>query len=267
MIIEGIKGVPKFSISEYIPKKTKYCLCIPVINEGERIGKELERAKFHGIDQLTDILICDGDSTDSSTNEDILKTLGVNTLLTKVDIGKQSAQLRMGFWWALQRGYEGIITIDGNNKDSIESVPLFIKKLDEGYDYIQGSRFIKGGKAINTPLIRHLAVTLIHAPLISIAAGNKFTDTTNGFRAYSKKYLEHSGVQPFRDVFNTYELLAYLSVRATQLGLKACEVPVTRQYPKGKTPTKISKIKGNLDLIKILIKCTKGDYRPDEYEE
>ena len=26
----------------------------------------------------------------------------------------------MGFWWALERGYEGIITIDGNNKDSIE---------------------------------------------------------------------------------------------------------------------------------------------------
>lgn len=44
----------------------------------------------------------------------------------------------------------------------------------------------------------------------------------------------------------TYELLAYLSVRATQIGMKACEIPVTRAYPKtGKTPTKISFFKGN----------------------
>ena len=51
----------------------------------------------------------------------------------------------------------------------------------------------------------------------------------------------------------TYELLAYLSVRADQLGLKTCEIPVTRAYPaKGKVPTKISFVKGNSELLKIL---------------
>ena len=52
----------------------------------------------------------------------------------------------------------------------------------------------------------------------------------------------------------TYELLAYLSVRATQIGYKACEIPVTRAYPKkGKTPTKISFFKGNSELIFYLV--------------
>ena len=61
----------------------------------------------------------------------------------------------------------------------------------------------------------------------------------------------------------TYELLAYLSVRASQIGMKACEVPVTRAYPKeGKTPTKISFFKGNAELMKILIKNVKGTYNP-----
>ena len=82
-------------------------------------------------------------SIDGCTSKNKLKQLGVNTLLVKKDIGKQGAQLRMGFWWALQRKYKGIITIDGNNKDSIEDVPKFIKKLEQGYDFIQGSRFIK----------------------------------------------------------------------------------------------------------------------------
>ena len=169
----------------------------------------------------------------------------------------------MGIWWALQRGYNGIITIDGNNKDSIEDVPEFIDKLKEGYDLIQGSRFIKGGKAINTPFIRTVSVKLIHAPIISLTAHQHFTDTTNAYRAYSARYLRDERVKPLRDIFMTYELLAYLSVRATQIGMKACEIPVTREYPAtGKTPTKISFFKGNSELMKILIKNAFGAYNP-----
>lgn len=264
MIFTNIQGVPDFECQEIEKKLTKYCICIPIINEGERIRVELKKAKDHGIDKLCDIIICDGGSTDGSLDMERLQLLGVNTLLTKKGEGKQGAQFRMGFWWALCREYGGIITIDGNNKDSIEDVPKFIKKLNQGYDFVQGSRFIKGGQAINTPLERLIAVKLIHAPIISLTAHEKFTDTTNSYRAYSKKYLEHPRVQPFRDIFMTYELLAYLSVRASQLKLKVCEVPVTRKYPrKGKTPTKISPLKGNLQLLSILFNNFRGKYNAD----
>lgn len=260
---EAIFGVPKFLSTEIEERKTKYCLCIPIINEGERIYKQLQRAQQHGIDKLVDIIICDGDSTDGSTEINQLKAVGVNTLLTKKDSGKQGAQLRMGFWFALQRGYEGIITIDGNNKDSIESVPLFIEKLEQEFDFVQGSRYVEGGKAINTPKIRHFAVKFIHSPLISLTARHRFTDSTNAYRCYSKKYLTHPKVQPFRPIFTTYELLAFLSVRASQLGLKVGEVPVERKYPEsGKVPTKISFFKGNFNLIKILVNNLFGKYNP-----
>ena len=63
----------------------------------------------------------------------------------------------------------------------------------------------------------------------------------------------------------TYELLAYLSVRASQIGLKACEIPVRREYPKtGKTPTKISFFKGNYELLKILFNNLFGKYNVKE---
>jgi len=263
MDYKGIKGVPNFEAYEFLKKKSKYCLLIPIINEGIRIQKELERAKKAGVDKICDVIICDGDSTDNSTEEKKLKPLGVNTLLIKKDKGRQGAQLRMGIWFALNRGYDGVLTVDGNNKDSVESVPLFIEKLEEGYDFVQGSRYIEGGEGINTPVSRHIAVRLIHAPIISAIAGEKFTDTTNAFRGYSKKYLEHEQVKPLRDVFVTYELLAYLSVKASMLGLKTCEVPVIREYPdKGRTPTKISPIKGNMNLLMILFKLYKGEYDP-----
>ena len=259
----NLKGVPDFDCSEYEEKKSKYCLCIPIINEKENIRLELHRARVNKVHNLCDIIICDGGSTDGGTDEDMMRGLGVNTLLVKRGAGKQGAQLRMGFYWALMRGYEGIITIDGNNKDSIEDVIKFIEKLDEGYDFIQGSRFIEGGQAINTPLARHMAVKFIHAPVISFTAKERFTDTTNNFRGYSARYLLHPLVQPFRPVFKSYELLAYLSTRASQLKLRTCEVPVTRAYPNsGKIPTKISPIKGNSELMKILIANAAGRYNP-----
>ena len=255
MIIERQSGVPRFECTEYCEKTKDYVLLIPIINEGERIIRELERAAQNNVSDYADIVICDGGSTDGCTEETRLRQLGINTLLVKRDTGKQGAQLRMGIWWALERGYKGVVTIDGNDKDSIEDVPRFIEKLKEGYGLVQGSRFVKGGKAINTPLIRTVSVRLIHAPVISLTAGQWFTDTTNAFRAYSAEYLKDTRVSPLRDVFMTYELLAYLSVRASQLGYRACEIPVTRAYPKtGKTPTKISFFKGNSELMKILIR-------------
>jgi len=261
MTYENVDGVPSFECDEYEPKKTKYCLLIPIINEAGRMDKELERAKAAGVDKLIDIIICDGGSTDGCTDAEVLKANGVNTLLTKTGAGKQGAQLRMGFWWALERGYDGFVTVDGNNKDSIEDVPAFIAKLDEGYDFVQGSRFVKGGRAVNTPLMRWLAVRMIHAPIISLTAGERFTDTTNAYRAHSKKYITHPDVKPFRDVFMTYELLAYLSVKASQLGLKTCEIPVTREYPKGeKTPTKIKGFSGNSLMLRILLENKRGKY-------
>ena len=261
MEYKDIEGVPNFEAHEYSKKRRKYCLCIPIINEGERIKNELKKAKKAKVHNYVDIIICDADSTDGSTEDSLLKSLGVNTLLVKKDVGKQGAQLRMGIYFALQRGYDGVITIDGNNKDSIEDVPKFVEKLEEGYDFVQGSRFIKGGKAINTPFVRLVSVKLLHAPIISLTAKKRYTDTTNAYRAYSRKYLEHEDVQPLRDIFQTYELLAYLSVKADQLKLKTCEIPVTREYPKkGKTPTKISGVKGNYNLLKILFKNLFGKY-------
>ncbi len=263
MLYRNLHGVPDFEATEYSEKKTKYCLCIPIINEKENIHLELMRARMNKVHTLVDIIICDGGSTDGGTDDDMMQALGVNTLLVKKGPGKQGAQLRMGFYWALKRGYEGIITIDGNNKDSIEDVIHFVDRLEEGYDFVQGSRFVQGGQAINTPLSRHLAVKFIHAPVISITARERFTDTTNNFRAYSKKYLTHPKVLPFRPVFKTYELLAYLSTRASQLGLKTCEIPVTRAYPnEGKIPTKISPLKGNAELMKILFANAAGKYNP-----
>ena len=150
--------------------------------------------------------------------------------------------------------------IDGNNKDSVENINDFVIKLEEGYDHIQGSRFIPGGEAINTPTSRLLGLKLLHVPMMRIASGFKYTDTTNGFRAYSKKLLLDDNMVVFRDVFTSYELHYYLAIEAVKQGFKCIEIPVTRTYPIGKVPTKISPVAGNLSVIRTLFRVCTGYY-------
>ncbi|MCD6460588.1 glycosyltransferase family 2 protein [bacterium] len=253
--------VPSYDTKIFKKKSAKYCVCIFVINEGEKIKKFLGAIKPFA--RLIDIIIADGGSTDGSLSDDIVSSSNVTVLLTKTGKGKLSAQMRMAFDYSLKKGYEGIITIDGNNKDDPCAIEEFVKTLDEGYDHIQGSRFIKGGVSKNLPLSRFLGIKLVHSPLISLASGFRYTDTTNGFRAYSRKFLIDKRTALFRDIFSTYELHYYLAIRAVKLGFKVTEVPVTRVYPDtGEVPTKISPFKGNLKILKILAASCLGKYNP-----
>lgn len=253
----------RYTVKRLRNKQNEYCICIPVINEGERIKKELEKALKYKIHKQADIVLIDSGTTDGSTDIENLKKYKVNSLIEMEEKKKytQSKALSAGFYFAIERGYKGIITVDGNNKDDIKDVYKFIEKLEDGFDFIQGSRYIEGGKAINTPKLREFAIKYIHAPLISSICKKKCTDTTNLFRGYSRKYLLHEKVQPFREIFKSYELSTYLSTRADVLGLKTCEIPVTRKYPSSKKySTKVGKIKGNYLLIKSLIEVKLGKY-------
>jgi glycosyltransferase involved in cell wall biosynthesis len=253
--------IPEFEEYAFKPRLNRYVLVIPVINEGERIQNQLLAIQVLGLE--LDVVVADGGSTDGSLQPEFLNSAGVNALLVKRGPGGLSAQLRVAYAWALVRRYEGIITMDGNGKDGVDGIPLFLRALQDGYDLIQGSRYASGGVAENTPLDRYFAGRLIHARLISIGARFRFSDTTNGFRAYSAQALRDPRVAPFRPVFKAYGLLFYLSVRIPQLGYRVCEVPVSRRYPaKCPTPTKIDGIRGRLAMMGELLDAVRGRLNP-----
>lgn len=253
--------VPEFLESRLGPRRHNHALVIPVINEGERIRRQLAELKPLGAP--VDIVLADGGSTDGSLDLAFLESMAVRALLVKTGPGRLSAQLRMRYAWCLLEGYQGIVTVDGNGKDGLDAIPRFVERLREGYDYVQGSRYLAGGASIHTPLDRRLAGRLVHAPLVSLAAGHRFTDTTNGFRAYSARYLLDPRVAPFRERFREYALLFYLSVRATRLGYRATEIPVVRRYPQGAAPpTKIAGLAGRLRLLGELISVVGGQCDP-----
>src|SRR5437868_4885992 len=114
------REVPSFTVRELRPRSSKYCVAVFVLNEDGKLHKQLERMQAAAPD--FDIVIADGGSTDGSTEPEILQRLGVGTLLVKTGLGKLGAQMRMAFSWALDHGYTGVITMDGNNKDGPEAI-------------------------------------------------------------------------------------------------------------------------------------------------
>ena len=257
--------VPSYDSFIFHERRHRYALVVPVINEGERIRTQLRRTAAASLP--VDVILADGGSTDGSLDHEFLNLVNVRALLIKTGPGRLSAQLRMAYAWCLTEGYQGIVTIDGNGKDNVDAVVGFVAKLDQGCDYTQGSRYLSGGKAENTPFDRTIGNRLIHAPLLSVAGRHWFTDTTNGFRAYSARYLLDPNVAPFRNEFQQYELLFYLTARAGQLSYRVCHLPVTRKYPQTQAvPTKISGVASKLQLLAQLCKVVLGAYNPPRFK-
>lgn len=259
--------VPEWRAAFWQGRRHPHCVVIPVINEGARIRNLLQRMESQRIADRCDIVIVDGGSTDGSLEEADLRSRGVRALLRKTGPGKLSAQLRCAYAFVLDQGYRNIVTIDGNDKDDPEAIHRFVQALENGADFVQASRFVPGGIAENTPASRHWAIRLIHAPVLSVASGFHWTDTTQGFRGYSRRLLLDPRIAPFRDVFHAYELLAYLSYRAPRLGYRCLEIGTTRRYPRGEVPTKISSVRGNLGLLQVLLRACMGRYDPSKEVE
>ena len=127
-----------------------YCLVVPVINEGAASGGTAEPRDLGHVRARRRIIADDG-SVDGSLEEGFLRGPAALAPAKTGDPGKLSAQLRCAYAFALIEGHSGIVTIDGSGKDSVSSLPRFIRALDAGIDYAQASRFIEGGEGNQYP--------------------------------------------------------------------------------------------------------------------
>lgn len=240
-------------------RASRWAVVIPVLDEGERILTQLRRLESIG---GADLILVDGGSQDGSTQPRRLSELGVRVLLLVKQRGLGRA-LQAGTALAMRDGYDGVITVDGNGKDGVEALPQFIDRLEAGYDLVQGSRFMAGGLAVNTPWARKLGIQWLISPLLSLSAGFRYTDPTNGFKGLSRRLLEDCRLQPFREELSEFNWQFYVNARAPQLGMRIIEIPVSRVYPStGEIPTKIRGVRAHSKLLWQLLVAAGRGYDP-----
>ncbi|WP_300369696.1 glycosyltransferase family 2 protein [Brachyspira sp.] len=250
------KNIPIYKKTIFFDKTNKYALLIPVINEGERFVLQMNKMKNANIFDICDVFICDGGSEEEYFNSNFIMKYGCRGLIINTsNIKGQGTQLKQGYYEVMKDGYDGVITCDGNNKDNIdESLTLFIAKLEDKFDVIQSTRFTLGGKEENTPLLRKIGIRLIASPLFSMASGFHYDDITNGYKAFSRKYILDSRLNWFRDDFCTYEHCYFPLLPVKKLGYSVCQVPTSRIYPKSELPSKIKGFSSNFNFFKLLLK-------------
>lgn len=227
-------------------KNKKVILIVPFFNEELRIGNVIKKAKEAPFDEV--YAVNDG-STDRGP--EIARNMGAVVLSNNTRMGVGAA-IRLGFKRALAAGADIAVVCAGNDKDDPREVERLLKPIiDEGYEYVHGSRFLKGGKWANLPLYR-LFLAKVSSFFYSLLVGKKFTDVTNGFRAFKIEVIKDKRINLDQDWLNTYELESYLQYKAITLGYKFKEVPVSKIYPTKKT-TKMAPFIGWWKMTKPVV--------------
>lgn len=238
-----------------------YVVYIMAFNERSRLAQQLDRFPKDP-DRDFDIMLGDDGSTDGTSGSDLLEQYAIRGASRLEHNSGLSQNIKVALQWLYGQNYKGVILMNGNNRDDPSTVPEFIRALDEGYGYVQGSRFRRGGKRENTPWIRVWAIRLVHAPLFSLASLKWMTDTTNGYRAFSMAFLRDHRVNPFQPAFVKYEIEQYLAWKAIHLGYLTKEIPVARVYSRGGFPSHIRPgMRGWKDMLRPLIMLLLRRYR------
>ena len=203
-----------------------------------------------------DVVIADDGSTDGSMEQ--FRTMPVHVLSMPKN-GGIGASMQATFRYALEQRYDIIVIMAGNNKDEPREIPLLLKPiLDDGYDLVQGSRFLPGGGYGNTPFYRVLA-TRLHALLFTLALRKRITESSNGFRAFRLSLLHDPRIKWQQDWLSKYDLEIYLLLKVISLGYRHTEVPVTKIYPpKALGYTKMAPITGWWSMVRPIFYLTLG---------
>jgi len=253
--------LPGVSTQMFAPKRHNVCVIVGVLNEGERIRRQL--LAMQPYTDSVDILVADGGSTDGALPVDYVQDKIRGLIVCTHGKSGLSGQYSAAMQVVLDEGYEGIIMVDGNGKDGMDAIPRFLRALEEKYDFVQGSRFMPGGQHENTPIDRMVGIFFIFNPVMRLASGYRFTDAINGFKAVSRRYLLDQRLQPFHHRYYCYGIQYYLTCFAPKLGYRVTEVPVARNYPVGEAvPTKIRGLSGRLLILWELFQMMTGVYSP-----
>ena len=209
-------------------------VAVVTFNEGEKL-KQL--FTLFPADPYYDIIVVNDGSTDGTSSLNFDSARAVLTHETNRGVG---AAIRTAIKYGLKEGYRHIVIMAGNGKMLPDEIPRLVEPLlSDKADYVQGSRYLKGGESPNLPAFRRVAIRIL-TTIINLLTQSRGTDITCGFRAYRLTLAEYPDVNLDQAWLDRYEMEYYLHYKAIKSGLRIVEVPVTMLYPEsGRNYSKI----------------------------
>jgi dolichol-phosphate mannosyltransferase len=205
----------------------KNLVIIPTYNEIENINKIIKTT--FSLNKDVDILIVDDSSPDGTASKvtELIEVFKNKLFLInrkqKEGLGKAYIT---GFKWGISNNYNTIIEMDADFSHDPSEIKNFIYKLENGYDFVIGSRYVKHGKVINWPLLRRF-YSKTASVLTRIFTGMPIKDPTSGFVAYNTFALNALDLEKIR--FVGYAFQIEIKYKLWILEKKYIELPIIFQ--------------------------------------
>lgn len=191
-------------------------------------------------------------------------------------VGREVAELQPvqnpgphGFGMAVRYGLtkstgDAVVIMMADESDDVRDVVVYWKKLQEGWDCVFGSRFIRGGGTIDYPLLKYLLNRMANL-FIRYLFRIQLNDTTNAFKAYRRSVIQ--GIQPL--IAPHFNLTVEIPLKAIVRGYSWTTVPITwRNRRSGVAKLKIKEMGSRYFFICMYCWFEKyfsrGDYRKRE---
>jgi len=244
------------------PPLTLLSIVIPARNEEGCIAATVEH--LHLELRLSavphEIVVVDDGSTDGTWR--ILQDIGT----TMPELRPLRNDGLHGFGRAIVYGIErirgdAVVIMMADESDDCRDVAAYWRTLNQGWDCVFGSRFIRGGGVIDYPLVKRVLNRIVNR-LIMLVFRVRLNDTTNAFKAYRRAAIE--GCRPFLSPH--FNLTVELPLKAIVRGYSWTTMPITwRNRRTGAAKLKLSEMGSRYFFIITYVWLEKyfsrGDYR------
>lgn len=192
------------------PVQSTVSVIIPAKNEARNLAWVLEQIPAW----VHEVILVDGLSTDA-TLEMARASWPDIRIVHEMRPGKGAA-LRAGFEAATG---ELVVMLDADGSMSPTELLRFVNLLEDGYDFVKGSRFVAGGGSFDLTTFRKAGNKGLMS-LVSMLYRVRLTDLCYGFMAFRRRYLAHLDLRA-----DGFEIETEMVLHAVRAGLRIAEVP------------------------------------------
>jgi dolichol-phosphate mannosyltransferase len=244
-----------------LPRLSKLSIVIPARDEEACIASTVEHLhvelRLHDIPH--EIVVVDDGSTDGTWS--LLQTLKerVPAVVPTQNVGQN------GIGRAIIHGInrssgDAVVIMMADESDDCRDVVRYWSTLNEGWECVFGSRFVRGGGVIDYPWLKY-ALNRTANTFIRILFGIRLNDTTNAFKAYRSTAIE--GCRPL--IAPHFNILVELPLKSMVRGYRWTTIPITwRNRRSGKAKLKIKEM-GSRYLFIILYVWLEKYFSADDY--
>jgi dolichol-phosphate mannosyltransferase len=199
-------------------------IVVPTFQEAENIPILLRRLR--AATSSASVLVVDDGSPDGTADvaEQVGAEVGDVHVMRRQERRGLGVAYSAGFTWALERGYDVIVEMDGDLSHDPADLPSILAPIaHDAADLVIGSRYVPGG-TIPSWAFHRRALSRHGNRFASAALGLEIADSTSGYRAYRSAVLRRIGFERIRATGYAFQVeMAYRVVRA---GGRVVEVPI-----------------------------------------